>query len=458
MNASRGAPANRHVARLLELAARPSSLILVSLIIQNGLRLISSAILTRLLDVHDFGVMGIIVSWTVILVMVSDIGFFSLITRDRRFSDSHFLDAIWSFRVIRGFVLAVAMGLLCLPIASFSGKPEIAAPLMVSSLVLIFEGAQSLFYATGPRQGRLLQLTILEISCAVFQLFFTIGLALLMPSYWALVWGYIASTGAKAVGSFLVSGTRRRFRIDMPIVRELIRDGRPFFVSSVATVFVRQIDKVLLSRFMLLAQFGLYTLASNLLAFPITVADSYSRRSLYVAYVDRRAEDSGPIHDFYRSFGRNFTRLYIMGVAALTGAAEAITHILYDSRYWNAATYMYLLAPSIFLRLPASRIEQYLLAHGEDWPQSVANLIRAGWLVISLPLAYSHGGQFWMIAVIGLVEVPVYGYLTIRARKIAGGFHWREKIICTALAAVTLAAAVAASGLGLKLVEGQSFP
>ncbi|PTD17637.1 oligosaccharide flippase family protein [Sphingomonas fennica] len=457
MNASSPNDSRGLIGRAHRLATRPSSLILISLGFQNGLRLVSSMILTRLLDTHDFGVMGIIMSWMIVLTMISDIGVYAVVTRHKRFFEPAFLDAIWTFRALRGLVITIAMIVLAGPIASVSAKSEVAAPLAVAALVLLIDGSQSLFNVTAPREGRLAQLTLFEMTGALVQTLFTILLALMIPSYWALVWGYVSGACVKTVASFLLPGAARRPSFDREVFRELIVGGRPFFISSVASVFVRQIDKILLSRFMTLPQFGIYTIASNLTSVPTLLSDNYARRFLYIAYVNHREAQDRPDTGFFLKFGRPFRWLYVAGVGALVGGGEAIVHILYDSRYWFAATYIYLLAPSIFLRLTNARMEQFLLAHKVDAAQMYANLIRAAWIVISLPAAYHWGGQLAMIAALGCVEVPVHVYLSARVHGLVGSFHWRERATAFAVALAAGLVALALSQIGLALVEGQKL-
>ena len=73
------------------------------------LRLGGNIVLTRLLDPHAFGVVGVIVSLMMVLAMISDLGFFDFVIRHKKGGDPRFLDIIWTIRLGQAGLQSAAM-------------------------------------------------------------------------------------------------------------------------------------------------------------------------------------------------------------------------------------------------------------------------------------------------------------------------------------------------------------
>ena len=71
----------------------------------QGLRLVTTLVMTRFLAPSMFGVMSIAVMVNVIASLLTDLGIRQNIVQSRRGADPMFLDTAWTVQILRGFVI-----------------------------------------------------------------------------------------------------------------------------------------------------------------------------------------------------------------------------------------------------------------------------------------------------------------------------------------------------------------
>ena len=84
-------------------ARRKSVLVFGNNILMAAVRLVSSVILTRLLDVKSFGIMGFLSTINIIFVQMTDLGFFPYVVRQANETEE-MLDEVWTLRLLRSVV------------------------------------------------------------------------------------------------------------------------------------------------------------------------------------------------------------------------------------------------------------------------------------------------------------------------------------------------------------------
>ncbi len=71
----------------------------------QGIRLGGNLIMARLLMPEMFGIMVIATTVSVVLHLLSDVGFRQNIIQSPRGNDPAFLNTVWTAQIIRGFIL-----------------------------------------------------------------------------------------------------------------------------------------------------------------------------------------------------------------------------------------------------------------------------------------------------------------------------------------------------------------
>ena len=395
------------VQRLPQLATGAAASILFSVLMTNALRIVSSMTLTRLLDSHAYGVVGVITSIAYMLAMLTDIGLLGFIVRHDEGDDPKFLDQVWTIRLVRGFALSLLMVAVAKPGAALLGKPELAPVVALWSISFLLDGLSSLSFATAVRNKQLWRLSTQELTCNVATLVVSIVTAVMWHTYWALIAGMITGQVVKVIMSYLLfPNMRRRFHINPARSAELWRFSRFIAMSSVLSLLILQSDKLVLARLMPLSVYGLYAIAVTLAAAPGAIAAPYATRVLYPTYSKAMREAPESLPWLFYHARRKVAFLYMFGVGGLLGGAQLIVNILYDPRYHAVATYLQWIAISTSLRVCNNAANEVLIATGKMRATFFANCCRVAWLAIGGTIGLITGKIMLLVAIVGTVEIP----------------------------------------------------
>lgn len=389
----------------------PSAVLVGTSIASNMLRLASTIVLTRLLAPDAFGLIAMISSIFYVIAMVTDAGFQAYVVRHER-DDPHFLDATWTIHFARGIFNALLAVILAAPLAGILHTPGLAPFVAVAAISIAIDGAASLTLLTAPRRNMVRRLSIVDFAAQLGQFIVGVVAAYFMRNAWALVISLISGSLIRTIASYTIfPAARRRWLINRPLAGDLWRFSRVIAVSSMLTLAIAQIDKLVLARVLSLQQFGIYAIAVNLAAAPTAIAGQYVTRIFYPAIAEswRRSPDSIK-QQYYQLRGILFFG-YLFGGGVLVGAAPLVIRILYDPRYIHAGFYLQLLAISATLAIMTNSALNALVAIGRIETSLISNVIRLAWL---LPVGIGGlilFGPIGLIAALALIEVPAYVYL-----------------------------------------------
>lgn len=375
------------------------------------LRIANTMVLTHLLNPGAFGLIGMILSVFTVINIITDAGFQAFIVRHERGLERNFLDAVWTIHISRGAVNSIIALLLAYPVSWLLSKPELAPLLAVASLTLAIDGTASLSLFTALRQGMVRKLSLVDFTVFCVQLVAGVIAAWFFRSAWAIIFSMLLSSAARVTASYLVfPDARRRLRVDLPLFGELWRFSRMIAASSILTLLISQVDKLLLARVMPLQDFGVYMVAANLSAAPVALVGMYTSRIVYpsVAQVWRAAPVTLGRH-YYAIRGLVFYG-YLLAAGMLGGGARLVVNILYDSRYQGASIYLRLLAITTAMAMMNKPANETLVASGRVHTTLQVNIVRVLWLAIAMPIGLIWMGPLGGIVVLAMVEIPAYAF------------------------------------------------
>jgi lipopolysaccharide exporter len=392
--------------RIRQMVAGGAASVVITVLIGNSLRIVSSMTLTRLLDAHAFGVVGVITSIAFMVAMISDVGMYDFILRHQEGDDPTFLDQIWTVKVVRGAVLTLMMAVLAWPASMALGKPELAPVVAVWSVSFLIDGFSSLAFVIGPRKRMLWRVSMLDLSASIATLIVSVSVALIHASYWAMIIGMLVGTVVKAILSYAIfPESRRAWHLHAPRFQELWGFSRYIAMSGLLTIFVMQIDKLVLARLMPLSAYGFYAIAVTLAGAPGGVAGPYTLRVLYPAYASAARENHERLRATFYSLRRKVLLLYMFGVGGLIGGASLLIALLYDPRYGPVTPFLQLLLISTGLRMANMASQQALVALGNTKTTLTANVWATTWLLVGGGVALLLHNIILLVTVVGTVEV-----------------------------------------------------
>lgn len=387
------------------------SLVTITVALSTLLRLASTLILTRLLSPEDFGAVAITGAILNIMQMVSDLGFSVFIIQHRDGDDAHFLDVIWTIRLIRSFGLTIILALFAEPLALLIGKPTLTAAIAVTSLQFAIEGLSSLSLMTVVRHQKLFKLSCVDIATTFLQIAFGVIFAMIFHSYWALVIAGILATAARSGLSYAAfEQSRRRIKFDRGYFSELWTFGRTIVSAQAIQVLLSQVDKFILSRLFSLNLFGIYSISANLSGAPSAFTSAYPTRVLLPAFAQAYRDNPATMRAVYYDSRRSIMLIYMAVMGAFIGFAPSTIHILYDPRYAAAGDYLRILAIAPLFGMNNYAAREVLIVLGQVRPLLIGNIVRLFWLAGAGAGGYLAWGPIGVVIAVGTIEIPVLVY------------------------------------------------
>ncbi|MFT4056632.1 MAG: oligosaccharide flippase family protein [Novosphingobium sp.] len=405
--------------RIRNLLLRDTNIVVISVVLNNFMRAVSSVLLTRLLVPEVFGITGIISSIAFTVGMMSDLGFQSFVIRHPDGDKPRFLDTIWTMQVVRSIVVTVALLAAAPAIAALLGKHDLEIVIIISTLSFLIDGVASITMLTALRHRMILRLSLLELAVLTLQVLLSVVFAYFWRSYWAILTaGLIASSFKTLLSYVLFPNSVRRPALDHGYVRDLWGFARFVTGSSIITLLLLQGDKLVLARLMPLDQFGIYMLAVNLAGAPLAFAWGYASRVLSPYYGQAWREGRPDLRGLYYAKRRLPSLLYSFAAGGLIGSAPLIIAILYDPRYSAAATYLQLLSISSLLALPSNSANESLTATGHVSAMFQSNLTKFIGIIVTGSIGFTVWGMLGLVTALGLIEVPPLIFKWFRLRQV----------------------------------------
>jgi O-antigen/teichoic acid export membrane protein len=234
------------------------------------LRLLSTMILTRLLDL---GVLGLMVMVSVFfngLQMFSDVGTGPSLIQNKRGTAPEFYNTAWTMQIGRGFLLWGLSIVLAWPASVWFHEPALMWLIPLCGVGSVISGFNSTSLVFLNRHLQIRKLTILEVVGQVVTISVTVGWILLVnQTIWALVAGSFTDVIFRLVVShFLIPGHRNRITWNADAAREILRFGRWIFVATALTFFAMYTDQLLVGRLMGAATLVVYAYAITFAGMP----------------------------------------------------------------------------------------------------------------------------------------------------------------------------------------------
>ena len=407
--------------------ANPTILVGATFVVQNGIKLIGTLVLTRLLVPEAYGIMGILTSVAFAVSMLTDVGLQAFMLRHKDIDTKYYRDAMWTIRFLRSLALATIFFVLAGPIASWLDKPQALAALRIFSLSFVLDGLVPISSITALSDGKIAHYCLVDILHTLIGLIVTLGLALIRPDIYTLVYSLLITSAIRVIlfrlmlpDSFLV------WQFDMTLVKQVLSFGRYIVASSAITLVIMQLDKIIMSRALDINSLGTYYLALNLAMIPQGLSGSIAVKSLYPLYARSWQIPNFDMRGLLYSSRKFIDFLYIGGCLAIFALSSVIISVMYDPRYAAANTYLQILIIGTAPYMANNAINEFLVSKGITSTTLSANVVRLTWLVTGVPLAILFLGPIEFLLAISLTEYFAYTFLAIRLKQL-DLVMWRQE-------------------------------
>jgi PST family polysaccharide transporter/lipopolysaccharide exporter len=283
-------------------------------------QLLTLIILARLLEPADFGLMGIALLTLAALKMFSKLGISAALIQDREENVNHRLNTAWTMQFVRGATLAALLFVAAPFVAQSFDEPRATAVLRVIALSPLLMGFRNPGIVYFQKNLDFHKHFAYRISASIINFGVAVGYALLYPTVWALVFGYVAADATRLVVSYLAHGYRPWPEFELSTARELFDYGKWITASSVFYFLYSQGDDAVVGWLLTATALGFYQMAYRFSNAPATEITHTISSVMFPAYSKVQDDIAKLREGFFRAVQITTAVSFPMafGIAAVT--------------------------------------------------------------------------------------------------------------------------------------------
>lgn len=244
------------------------------------LQFIVSVILARLLTPKDFGLIGMIVVFTGFAALFSEMGFGAALIQRKVIEERHLSSIFW-LNITVGLILTCIFLAAAPLISSFFSEPRLRILTMLISVNFFLSSLKVVQFSILSRSMDFRKLAVIETTTMATAGGFAIALALIGYGVWSLACQMIITTIIGVVLFWFLTDWRPRFQFDKNAVKGLLGFSGNLLGFSVFNYWARNIDNLLVGKFISSAGLGIYSKAYGLMLMPLIQISSTLGRVMF---------------------------------------------------------------------------------------------------------------------------------------------------------------------------------
>lgn len=371
---------------------------------RQGMQFVTIALLARLLNPDDFGLMGMATVVTGFIALFKDLGTASATIQQQELSPSLLSGLFWVNAAIG--LLAAALLYFCAPVlAIFYQEPRVMPLLQFLSCTFIISGLGTLHQALLQRELAFARLAQVELVATLSGAVVGIGAALAGQGVWSLAYQTLAMTTVTTTLAWVVLRWRPSLSFNLQELRGIASYSLNLTGFNLFNYFARNADYLLIGRYLGAVELGYYTLAYRLMLYPLQNIASVVARVMFPVY--SRLQDDNP------RFRRTYLRIagaialvtfpLMLGLLAL---ATPFVQVVFGETWQPVVILLQILAPLGMAQSIVTLIGSIYQAKGRtDW------LFRWGLVASTLFVLAFVVGLRW--GVVGVAVAYAITFITL---------------------------------------------
>jgi O-antigen/teichoic acid export membrane protein len=384
----------------------------------QALRAASTIILARwFIGPGEFGLVSLVTVFISGLSLLSDLGVGTDVIRHPRGDEPIFLDTAFLIQLGRGLSLYALAAVLAWPFASIYRQPKLGWLVIAASMQIMVQGVTSSSIWTLTRNVENDKLTLLNVSSDLAGLIVSVAWAAISPTAWALVAGILARAMTNMLGSHLLA--RRRFRLewDRNAARDILSFGAGMFLSSVTFFFVTEAERLVVARFITVAELGCFSLALTVSAMP-GQAFSQVIGKVFLPMIAKTAHNNADrAADHYSKMRQLLLALCVCFSIGFIAFGPIIVRVVLGPKYVEAGWMVQLLGFRAAFQLFSGAAATMLFALGYSRYAAIGNAVRLAFLSAGLAVAFTYFGFRQAVWVLALSQVAAHAPLLFGIRS-----------------------------------------
>ncbi len=357
---------------------------------QQGLAVLRTFVLARLLTPEDFGVIGLAVLILFAGNILTELNIGTALIQNPKPSE-RFIHTAWTLSLLRGVILAAGLVALAPCLAEILRYQELVHYLRVGALNFILVSIPAVPLSLLMRHLEYKNRVVLDIVREMVTVTLSILLALWLHSAWALLLGLLGGQFVVAAGIWFIVDYRPRWVLERKSLSELWKFGIPLYISGLLTYLVTRGDDLVVSKLKGVTVLGQYQVVFSIAEMLTRGLSDVISRVVFPAY-SRIASDRRDLQEGFSEVWHVLVLLILPVAGIIVVFPSEMIYILLGSQWLSAAPALMLLMAGESIRAMCVPFGIIIIASGNTANMSRIKLIEA--VVFSLlifPLTYRWG-------------------------------------------------------------------
>jgi PST family polysaccharide transporter len=311
-----------------------ASITLIAQVCIYGISSVGTIILARLLTPHDFGLVTMVLSISLLLGNFGANGFIEAIIQKEEINNRQISTLFW-INVGINFILMLLFMTSASGIAWFYQEPLLKPIVLTMAISILLSGLSNQHQGLLRRNMEFLKTSFIEVIATIISLSISIYLAIRGWGYWALVAKWIVVPLVITVGAWIMCGWRPGLPARGTGVKPMLRFAYTTYGNFVVSYFGRNLDKIFIGRFLGSQPLGNYDRAYHLSSMLLNQLIS-PLNSIAMSAFSRVSRDPDKYRHHYLSLVSILAFVCMPLSAAMTLTGKDVILLLLGSQ-WNTA-------------------------------------------------------------------------------------------------------------------------
>ena len=374
--------------QIREQAAKATKWSSVTEIVIKLISVFTNMILARLLAPEAFGVIATVTMITSFADLFTDAGFQKYLTQhdfknEKELNDSTNV-AFWT-NLILSLTLWGVISLFNDKLAELVGNPGLGNVIIIASVSIPLTSFSSIQTARFKKDFDFKTIFYVRLVTMLTPFFVTIPIAYFQRSFWALVYGTIATNGLTALILTIKSKWKPKFFYSFKLLKEMFSFSWWILLESISTWLTSYIGVFIVGKFLSVYYVGLYKTSMTTVNQIISLISAATSMPLFVA-LSKLKNNNAEMQNIYRKYIQAVGVFVIPLGVGLWMYRYLATEILLGSQWTEAAEFIGLWGlTSSFSLILGTYCNGYFNAKGKTYLSFLAQILH---LVVLVPALY----------------------------------------------------------------------
>ncbi|WP_195854013.1 lipopolysaccharide biosynthesis protein [Aerococcus urinae] len=362
------------------------------------IQLLLQVILARLITPAEFGIVAIVNVFLVFFQLLADFGIGPAIIQ-RKDIDQHETNQIYSFSIYFSLFLAIIFAVLAQPISQFYNKPELVQAVPVMAIALLLNSLCMVPQNLLLKEKRFKRVNFTQVMGSLFNGIFSVTFAYLGFSFYSIIFGNIARALVQLVIYLFSTKLKFTFKVSLEPLKKIFPFAKNQMLFNIINYFSRNLDSILIGRYMPADQLGYYDKSYQLTLYPNTIFTGVITSAIQPIFSDFQ-NNLTQIKNGYLNISKVLANFAIPLTIFLFFSAKDIIYFLYGDQWGESVLAFQILSISVWIQMLQSTTGAFFQSANRTDLLLLSGILSTALNIIAIVIGVYQGSIYWVAAMV----------------------------------------------------------